>query len=155
KRRVVLKSAASFQTAAVTVFLFLVALQPAIGGTGAAPQTYVYVVKHPRYGNIGSYTETIDKEPDTTRLSSELRVAVKILGIVVHREETSATAIWRNARLAFVRSVTKINSVRTDVSGAIDRNVFKVQSASGTETAPNGVKPSDPWALTGVGPGVV
>lgn len=125
------------------------------GAAGAAPQTYVYAVEHPTYGNIGSYTETIDTEQGVTRISSELRVAVKVIGIVVHREKASATELWRGTRLASMRTVTEINGARMEIDGAMDKNAFVVTSAAGTRTAPAEVAPSDPWVLTGVGRGVI
>jgi hypothetical protein len=125
------------------------------GAAAAASQTYVYAVEHPTYGNIGSYTETIDTERDVTRIDSELRVAVKVIGIVVHREQASATELWRGTRLASMQTVTEINGARTEVSGAMNRDAFVVTSASGTRTAPAEVAPSDPWMLTGIGHGVI
>ena len=125
------------------------------GMAAAAPQTYVYAVEHPTYGNIGSYTETIDKDRDVTRISSVLRVVVKVIGIVVHREDASATELWHGARLASMQTVAKVNGVRMEVSGAMDRNAFLVTSATGTQTAPAEVAPSDPWMLKGIGHGVI
>ena len=125
------------------------------GAATAAPQTYVYAVEHPTYGNIGSYIETVDTEQGITRINSKLRVAVKVIGIVVHREEASTTELWRGARLAAMRAVTEVNGVRTEVDGAADKNAFVVSSAAGTRTAPAEVEPSDPWALTGIGRGVI
>jgi hypothetical protein len=127
------------------------------GATAAsASQTYVYAVEHPTYGKIGSFIETIDKEAGVTRISTELRVAVKVIGIVVHREDASTTELWQGTRLAAMRAVSEINGKRTEVSGATDKGAFDVSSAAGTQSAPADVKPSDPWVLTGgVGRGVI
>jgi len=60
---------------------------------GAQERTYSYDVVHSVYGNIGTFTESIDRNGDTTRIDTRVRVAVKILGIVAHRKESDRTEI--------------------------------------------------------------
>jgi len=49
----------------------------------AAPKVYVFSVMHPTYGRIGTLTDTVDRSADGTRIDSQLRIAVKLVGIVV------------------------------------------------------------------------
>ena len=78
-----------------------------------------------------------------------------MIGIVVHREEASTTELWRGTRLTAMKAVTEINGTRTEIDGVADKDAFVVSSSAGTRIAPAEVKPSDPWALTGVGRGVI
>ena len=72
---------------------------------------------HPFYGTIGTFTESIARTGDTTRIDSHVRVAVKILGIVVHREEGDHVEIFRGERLVSLQSATTTNGTRLDVRG--------------------------------------
>ncbi len=117
---------------------------------GAAPasaaQTFSYVVEHPTYGNIGTYTDTIEQSGDTLRIDTKLRVAVKILGIVVHREEADRTELWRANRLLSFHSVTTTNGKPIEVRGEARDNGFVITSPSGTAVAPADIYTSSPWS---------
>ena len=56
---------------------------------------------------MGTFTDTIDRKPETMRIDGRLRIAVKSLGIVVYRQESDITAIMRDDRLISLESVTK------------------------------------------------
>jgi uncharacterized protein DUF6134 len=118
--------------------------------TGAAPataaQTYSYVVQHPTYGEIGTYTDTIEKNGETLRIDTKLRVAVKILGIVVHREEADRSELWRGNRLVSFHGVTTTNGKPFEVRGEAGDNGFVITSPSGTAVAPASVYTSSPWS---------
>src|SRR5215471_19877992 len=72
----------------------------------AGQQVYTYVVVHPIYGEIGTFTDTIDQNPGTLRIDGHLRVAVTFLGIVAYREESDTTEVLRGNRLMSLQSVT-------------------------------------------------
>jgi Family of unknown function (DUF6134) len=118
--------------------------------TGAAPasaaQTYSYVVEHPTYGNIGTYSDTVEQSGDTLRIETKLRVAVKILGIVVHREEADRTELWRANRLVSFHGVTTTNGKPFEVRGEAHDNGFVITSPSGTAVAPANIYTSSPWS---------
>ena len=80
----------------------------------AQERAYSYSVVHPLYGTIGTFTESIARSGDTTRIDSHVRVAVRILGIVVHREEADHTEIFRGDRLVSLQSATTTNGTRID-----------------------------------------
>jgi hypothetical protein len=121
----------------------------------AAPRTYSYVITHPLYGTIGTYDRTVDDADGVTRAQSRLRVAVRILGFVAHREDADQTEIWRGDRLISFHTVTTTNGHRLSVSGEARDNRFLVTSPAGTTAVPADVEPSDPWSLNRMGAGVV
>lgn len=121
----------------------------------AAPQTYSYAITHPRYGAIGTYDRTSDNADGNTRAQAHLKIVVKILGVVVHRETADQSEVWRGSRLMSFRSVTTTNGRRLDASGEASGDRFLVTSPSGIAAAPGDVVASDPWSLNRMGRGTV
>ena len=112
----------------------------------AAPRTYTYTVEHPPYGAIGTYTDTVDQSGEAKRIDTKVRVAVKILGIVVHREEADRTERWQGERLLSFHSVTSVNGKTIEVRGEARGDGFVVTSPSGTVIAPPNVYTTSPWS---------
>ncbi len=127
---------------------FVGALLTALSGPvfAASTQSYTYTIQHPEYGEIGTYVDTVAQDGDVRRIDTKMRVAVKILGIVMFREEADRTEIWRGDRLVGFDGVTTTNGERMEVHGKAQGDVFLIESPRGTETAPAGIYPSDPWA---------
>jgi len=119
-------------------------------GTAAASATdatYQYRILHPRYGDIGTYSNIVRQTGDTTEVSTQLNVAVKVLGIVMYREEATRTEHWQGNRLVAFEGVTVTNGARLEVRGEAKGDNFVVSTPSGNVTAPGKVHPSNPWAL--------
>jgi len=121
----------------------------------ATPVTYRYVVTHPRYGAIGGYDRTSDEVGGEVRAAWRLRVTVRVLGLVVHRESGDQAEVWRDGRLVSFRSVIVTNGRPLSVSGEAEGPHFVVRSPAGVTAAPATVVASDPWLLTHPGAGVV
>jgi hypothetical protein len=119
------------------------------------PVTYRYAVTHPQYGVIGSYDRTSDDAGGEVRAAWRLRLTVKILGLVVHRETGDQAEVWRAGRLMSFRSTTVTNGRALSVSGDAEGPRFVVRSPGGVTAAPATVVASDPWLLTRPGAGVV
>ena len=130
-------------------------LLTAMGPALAQERVYSYSVVHPIYGTIGTYTQDIARSGGTTRIDSHVRVAVRILGIVVHREEGDHVEIFHGDRLVKLQSTTTTNGTRIDVQGEAQGDHFVVTSPSGVVEAPADVAPSDPWVLKQIGSGTV
>lgn len=113
---------------------------------GTDPQVYQYRVEHPLYGDIGTYTNIVTKIGDTADVETKLHVVVKLLGIVVHRQEAEREEHWQNDRLTLFRSVTETNGKPLEVDGAAHGNAFVITSPAGTITAPADVRPTNPWS---------
>jgi hypothetical protein len=122
-----------------------VVMSPWVAPASAGQQSYNYVVAHPTYGKIGTYTDTVTQDKESMRIDTRLRVAVRVFGIVVHREEADRTEIWSGDRLVSFHSVTTTNGKTLLVDGAARGDEFVVNSPFGTNVAPADVYPSSPW----------
>jgi hypothetical protein len=132
----------------VPIFFACVVLGAAVaaGPACAAREVYAYRVMHPTYGEIGTYTNVIDHSGDDTSVQTELKIAVKAIGIVVYRQEARRAEHWRNDRLVSFESVTVTNGNKLEVRGEARDNGFAITTPSGTVIAPGNVHPSNPWS---------
>lgn len=113
----------------------------------AAATVYEYHIEHPRYGTIGTYKNTIERDGDRATVESELHVAVKLLGIVVHREDGTRVERWQGNRLIHFDSTTDTNGKVINVHGEAKGDGFAVTTPDGAVvTAPSDVHPSNPWS---------
>jgi Family of unknown function (DUF6134) len=127
----------------------------AMADRAAASETLAYRVHHATYGNIGTYTNVIERRGDNTSVRSELHVAVKLLGVVVWRQEASRTEEWGRNRLISFDGVTVTNGKRIEVHGAARGDRFVIAAPGGTVEAPASVHPSNPWSAMVVAPGAM
>lgn len=112
----------------------------------AGRQVYQYRVLHPTYGEIGTYINVVDRAGDDTSVQSELKVAVRAVGIVVYRQEALRTEHWRNDRLVAFQGVTVTNGDKVEVRGEARDGGFAIITPAGTVMAPGNVHPSNPWS---------
>lgn len=117
----------------------------------AARQVYTYAIVHPRYGEIGTFTQAIERTGDVTRIETHLRVAVRLLGMVAYRDESDGTELVRCNRLIWLQHVANKDGRQIEIRGAAEGDHFVVSSPAGTFTAPADVAPSDPWFLKQTG----
>jgi hypothetical protein len=137
---------------AIAIVLVVVAgIAPAL----AEQQIYTYTIVHPIYGEIGTFTDTINRSREATRIDSRLRVAVTMLGIVVYRQESDITVILRGNRLVSLQSVTEKDGLHLEVHGEAKGDQFLVNGTVGTFAGPATIAPSDPWVLKRIGEGTV
>jgi hypothetical protein len=120
---------------------------------GAVPEHEVlrYDVKHSVYGDIGSYSNTVERDGDTTTVRTEAHLKVSLLGIVLHREDAERQERWRDGRLVSFHGVTTINGRVLVVNGEARGNAFVIASPRGTFTAPANVHPANPWSANFLG----
>src|ERR1035437_448732 len=136
------------RTIAVAMGLSVIAgARPALAGQ----QVYIYSVVHPIYGEIGTWTDTIDRSPEATRIDSRLRIAVNVLGIVVSRQETDTSEIMHGNRLVSLQSVTEKDGQHFEVHGETQGDQFVVNATAGSFTGPATIAPSAPWVLKRTG----
>lgn len=113
----------------------------------AAPQVYEYRVEHPTYGAIGTYTNSVESTGNDTEVVTKLHVAVKVLGIVVFREDAQRTERWRSDRLTSFQGLTTTNGHKIEIHGEARDDSFVINSPSGVSVAPANVHPSNPWSI--------
>ena len=117
----------------------------------AGQQVYTYTVVHPIYGEIGTFTDTIDHNAGAMRIDAQLRIAVKLLGVVAYREESNSTEVLHGDRLMSLESVTNKDGRHLEVHGEAQGDQFMVNCTLGSFTAPGTISPSDPWLLRRTG----
>jgi uncharacterized protein DUF6134 len=121
----------------------------------AGQQVYTYSVVHPIYGEIGTFTDTIERSAEATRIESRLRVAVKLLGVTAYREESDTTEVLHGNRLVSLQSVTNKDGRHLEVHGEARGDQFMVNCTIGSFAAPGSISPSDPWVLKRTGEDLV
>jgi len=133
----------------------LAALPTATGVALPSPEVLRYRVKHATYGDIGTYSNTVEHDGDTTTVRTESHLKVSILGIVLHREDAQRQERWRDNRLMFFHGVTTINGRVLEVTGEAHGDHFVIASPRGTVTAPADVRPCNPWSANFLGSGTM
>jgi sterol desaturase/sphingolipid hydroxylase (fatty acid hydroxylase superfamily) len=121
--------------------------------THAEAPVFSYEIVHPFYGDIGTFTESIAKNTNSTQIDIRVRIAVKILGIIIYREEGDRREIFHGNRFVSLQSFTVTNGDRIDVSGEARGNHFVVTTHAGVINAPVDIFPSDPWMVKYLGVG--
>jgi hypothetical protein len=113
----------------------------------ALPQIYEYRIEHPTYGAIGTYTNTVETTGGNTEVVSTMHVLIKVLGMVVYREDAQRTELWQNDRFTSFRGITITNGDRVEIHGEALDGTFVITSPGGTSVAPANVHPSNPWSV--------
>jgi hypothetical protein len=135
--------------------VFLFAMLAALAVAGLAPghaaaqatRNMVYKVTHSTYGDIGTYSNLVQTSGDTTTVTTTVHLAVKVLGIVMHREDDQRTEEWKNNRLVAFHGVTDKNGDKIVVNGKAHDDSFVITTPSGTYAAPASVHPANPWSM--------
>jgi uncharacterized protein DUF6134 len=117
----------------------------------AASYALRYRVKHATYGDIGTYSNTVERTGDTTTVLTEAHFKVSLLGIVLYREDARRTERWRDDRLVFFHGVTTRNGQPLELRGEARGDRFVVTSPRSTVSAPADVHPANPWSANFLG----
>lgn len=112
----------------------------------AASESFEYRVFHPTYGEIGTYTNVVDRHGEETEVRTTVNIRVRILGIVVYRQDAQRTEHWQGEKLLAFDGVTVTNGDRLEVHGAQGNEGFVIHGPAGTVVAPGTVHPSNPWS---------
>lgn len=145
KRRQVSRYCARFFGVAAMGLAFLPA---ATGGVhGDVPEKiYTYSVNHPKYGDIGTFKNSILDDGTEISVRNEIDVQVKVLLVVAHKENTKSEELWKQGRLVSFSGTTQENGKKTVVTGEAEGNKFLVEAPDGTKVAPATVYPNNPWS---------
>jgi len=121
----------------------------------AAEQTYTYSIVHPTFGDIGVFTDRIEHTGDQMSIHTQLRIAVRMVGVVVYREQADGVEVLQGRRLVALENVGDKDGKNFNVHGRIEGGRFMVNSPAGSFAAPLDVLPSDPWLVHGATQGKV
>jgi hypothetical protein len=128
------------------VALLIVVAPDALGADPISKQVYEYRIKHPVFGDVGTYVNTITRNGERTDVETKIKVLVTIIGNVVYRQDAERREHWNNGRLASFRGVTETNGARVEVSGQAQGDSFVITAPQGTVVAPADVHPTNPWS---------
>jgi hypothetical protein len=107
---------------------------------------FVYRVNHSVFGEIGTYSNTVEPSRDGITVKTRAHFEVKMLGVRMHREDAERTEYWQGNRLVSFHSVTDKGDGPMEVKGEARGNSFVITSPQGTITAPWSVHPANPWS---------
>ncbi len=133
-------------TRSIAIFAGALLTAAAFGAPARAGEIYEYKVEHPLYGDIGTYTNTIERTAAGVLIASKLRISVKLLGAVLYREEADRVEQWQGDRLVLFNGVTDRNGTKLQVHGEAQGQSFVINAPAGTIYAPADVHPSNPWS---------
>lgn len=116
------------------------------GPAFAGEQVLEYRIQHPTYGDIGTYTNIIDRNGGDVRVQTNLRIAVKVLGITMFRQEAQRVERWHDNRFVGFDGLTVTNGDKLEVHGEARGGNFAIKTDKGTVLAPGNIHPSNPWS---------
>ena len=128
------------------------ALGAMIGGLTAGlavaetPAQFIYRVSHSTFGDIGTYSNTVEPSRDGTTVQTRAHFEVTMLGVRMYREDAQRTERWQGNRLVSFHGVTNKGDGPVEVKGEARGNDFVITSSQGTITAPASVHPANPWS---------
>jgi len=117
------------------------------GIANADEQVFQYQIKHPVFGNIGTYTNQVKAIGDGTEVHTTVQVTVNVAGNVIFRQSAARREKWSGERLVDFSSVTHTNEERVEVHGQARDNGFVITTPQGVVTAPASVRPTNPWSI--------
>lgn len=115
------------------------------------PRVLPYKAVHSKYGDIGTYVNTVTVKDGITTVQTQVRLRVRVLGITAHREEADRTETWKDGRLVAFWGVTTTNGDKLEVKGEAKGDNFAIASPSGTVNAPANIRISNPWSDNFIG----
>src|SRR5215469_17703367 len=87
--------------ASAGVLAVIAGASPAIAEMSAQ---LTYQVNHSVFGEIGTYTNTVEPTRDGTTVQTRAHFEVKMLGVKMYREDAERTEHWQGNRLVSFRS---------------------------------------------------
>jgi len=127
----------------IGVVIGVIAARPA---AAQSPAQLVYRMHHSVFGDIGTYTNTVEPSRGGTTVKTHVHFEVKMLGVRLHHQDAERTERWQGNRLVSFQSVTDKGDGPKEVKGEARGNSFVVSSPQGTVTAPASVHPANPWS---------
>jgi hypothetical protein len=146
-RRCVAALAKVLTSTALLGAVMICMLLAAGSSTAAVQQRYTYRVQDSFYGEIGTYSNTVEKSRDTTTITTEAHIEVSVLGMTLYRQDVSRIERQVGDRLVYFHGVTTENGEPTEVDGRAEGEHFIVTSPSGKVTAPGTILTVSPWSV--------
>ena len=119
-------------------------------GASAGTTKLVYKVRHSRYGDLGTFTNTVQHSGDKTTVTSDAHYKVGALGVTFYRQDVSRVETWSGDRLVAFHGVTSVNGKAVELNGKADGDQFVLMTPEGTVKAPATVRVANPWSRISV-----
>lgn len=129
--------------AALAVTPHLIADRPAEVPLG----TFQYAVTHPTFGEIGTYTNTVQRTGADITVDTHLHIAVAALVIPLRRIDADREEVWRDGRLVAFRSYTDHDGRKVPLQGWAAGDKFVIDGPRGRTDAPADLFPTNPWSI--------
>src|ERR1700739_3512797 len=104
-RSVQLASATRALTLAVMVGVLVAGPATSIA-VAETPAEFIYKVSHSTFGDIGTYSNTVEPSRNGTTVETRAHFEVSMLGVRMYREDAARTERWQGNRLVAFHSVT-------------------------------------------------
>jgi len=114
-------------------------------GAAAAQYRLDYRATHSVYGDIGTYSNVIETDGDTTTVTTTLDIKVSILGVVAYRRAAHRVETWMGDRLVDFQATSHLNGKAIVLSGAAQGDKFVLTLPNGKASAPASVRVANPW----------
>jgi hypothetical protein len=105
-----------------------------------------YQVRHAVFGDIGTYTNIVQRAGDMTTVRTTAHFLVKMLGVSLRREDDERTEQWADGRLMSFVGITRKNGEAMVLKGQASGDDFVILSPLGRFIAPASVQPANPWS---------
>jgi hypothetical protein len=132
-------------------FAALLGLLPASPVVAAPSLQLTYRVTHAMFGDIGTYTNTVESTGDGATVLTRAHFEVSMLGVRMYREDAESIERWQGNRLISFHGVSDKGDGRAEVKGEARGDSFVITSPHGTVTAPASVHPANPWSANFLG----
>ena len=133
---------------AITIVGVLAGLVAAGAAIAESPAQFTYRVNHSVFGDIGTYTNTVEPGRDGITVKTRVHFEVKMLGVRMYREDADRTERWQGNRLVSFQGVTDKGEGPKEVKGEARGNNFVITSSQGTVNAPASIHPANPWSAS-------
>jgi hypothetical protein len=127
-------------------FAFIFSAALTASSAASAADKLVYQVHHSKYGNIGTYTNTIEKDGNSTTVTTQGEIKVALLGVVLYRQDILRVEKWDGDRLVSFHGVTTVNGKPLEINGTAEGDHFKVATPNGSFSAPLAIRMANPWS---------
>jgi hypothetical protein len=111
----------------------------------AAQYRLDYKASHSIYGDIGTYTNIIETDGNTTIVTTALDIKVSILGVVAYRRTARRVETWMDDRLVEFHGTSRLNGKPVVLSGAAQGDKFVLTLPTGKVNAPASIRVANPW----------
>lgn len=120
---------------------------PAPAVAQARTSVATFDIHHESQGTIGTQTLRIVHDGARTTVEVRVNIIVRILGVVVHRQEQFQTEIWQGGRLQSFDALDVENGKRGTVRGRAEGDKFVITTKSGQRIeAPATIRTTYPWS---------